>query len=178
MKKGLLRIRLEKESFDDLDQAISSVGLGFDVHRFTKRKKRLVLGGWKIDYPWGLEAVSDGDVILHAICDAILGGAGLGDIGDYFPPYQKKFQGMSSKRIVNLVLKKIKDKFEIANIDVTVILDRLRLSPYKREIVASLRRIFRVEKINFKIKSRESLELLGGKDAVACLAVVLLRQVC
>ncbi|HDN86491.1 MAG TPA: 2-C-methyl-D-erythritol 2,4-cyclodiphosphate synthase [Candidatus Omnitrophica bacterium] len=178
MKKSFLKVKLEKESFDNLNQKNSLVGLGFDVHRFTKRRKKLVLGGWEIDYPWGLEAVSDGDVVLHAICDAILGGAGLGDIGDYFPPNKKKLQGMSSKNIVNLVLKKIKGKLEIVNIDVTVILDRLRLFPYKRKIVTSLRKIFKIERINFKIKSREKLELLGGKDAIACLAVVLLKQVC
>ncbi len=71
------------------------VGLGFDIHKFSKRRKKLVLGGVRIDYPRGLEAISDGDVVLHSICDAILGAVSAGDIGDYFPP-TKKFKKQNS----------------------------------------------------------------------------------
>ena len=83
------------------------MGLGFDVHKFTRKRKNLILGGFRIPYPLGLNAVSDGDVILHAICDGILGAACLGDIGDYFPPQRRCFRGMNSRRIADFVLKKI-----------------------------------------------------------------------
>jgi len=150
------------------------VGLGFDIHKFSKRRKKLVLGGVKIDYPYGLEAVSDGDVILHSISDAILGALSQGDIGDYFSP-QNTPQDMDSKKIVDFVLKKLGRK-KILNIDVTLILDRPRISSYKKMIVDSLKKIFKTKRINLKIKSKEGVNFLGGENSVVCLSLVSLVE--
>ena len=98
-----------------------SVGLGFDVHKFSKRKKSLILGGVKIPASFSLDAVSDGDLVLHAVCDAICGAAGLGDIGDYFPPQSKKSKNIDSEEIAYFVLKKIGGRYEIANIDIIIV---------------------------------------------------------
>lgn len=151
-------------------------GLGFDVHKFTKKRKDLVIGGVPIKYPLGFKAVSDGDVVLHAICDGILGAACLGDIGDYFPPYDKQCQGISSKVIVETVLKKINRKYKIANIDITIIAEKPPLAEYKPEIKSSLMNLFKTKAINVKIKSKEELNILGGKDSIACLAAILLEK--
>ena len=150
------------------------IGLGFDVHKFSKRRKKLVLGGVRIDYPRGLEAISDGDVVLHSICDAILGAISGGDIGDYFPP-TKKFKNIKSKKIAKFVLEKIKGK-KILNIDITLILDKPKLSSYKKEIVGSLKKIFKTENINLKIKSKEATNFFGDEESIVCFSVVSLAD--
>ncbi|MEM7816712.1 MAG: 2-C-methyl-D-erythritol 2,4-cyclodiphosphate synthase [Candidatus Aenigmatarchaeota archaeon] len=150
------------------------VGLGFDVHKFSKKPKSLILGGIKINNSYGLEAISDGDVLLHAVADAICGATNLGDIGDYFPP-SKKFIGLDSKEIVSFILKKIKNKFKIVNIDLTIIADKPKLAKYKIRILDSLKKIFKLKQINIKIKSKEKLNILGSKNSISCLAVCLLK---
>jgi 2-C-methyl-D-erythritol 2,4-cyclodiphosphate synthase len=151
------------------------IGLGFDVHRFSKRKKDLILGGVLVPYRHGLEAVSDGDVVLHAVTDALCGASSLGDIGDYFPP-SRKYQGIDSRVIVKLILKKIEKKFKIKNIDVTIVADKPRLMPHKKNILKSLKNIFKLKEINVKVKSKENLDILGGKDAISCFAIALLEK--
>ena len=135
------------------------------------------MGGFSIKYPLGLRAVSDGDVIVHAICDGILGAAALGDIGDYFPPQSSASRGILSISIVERVLKKIKKRFKIINIDITVIAQKPRLRKYKPQIIASLEKIFKNKKINLKIKSKEGMNILGGVRAISCFAIVLLKSV-
>ncbi len=152
------------------------VGLGFDVHRFSLRKKKLILGGVVVPAPFGLEAVSDGDVVLHAIADGVCGAAGLGDIGDYFPPQNRKSKGIKSRKIVDTVLNDIKDKFAIENIDITIIAQKPKLKPYKKQMLAALKKIFHQIPINVKIKSKEGLDILGGLDSIACVAAILLRK--
>ncbi|MCF7873174.1 MAG: 2-C-methyl-D-erythritol 2,4-cyclodiphosphate synthase [Candidatus Omnitrophica bacterium] len=151
------------------------VGLGYDLHRFTDKKDFLLLGGFRVDCGFGLESVSDGDVVLHAASDAICGGAGLGDIGDYFPPSDKKNQNIESKEIAKIILAKIKKIYKIVNIDVTLVAEKPRLISYKKDIIGSLKDIFEIPDINLKIKSKEKTEALGGVDAISCLAVVLLK---
>lgn len=151
-----------------------STGFGFDVHRFVPLGKDFILGGVKIPFSMGVEAVSDGDVVLHAVCDGILGAACLGDIGDYFPPEKESSADLSSIEIVKFVMKKIEKKYLLGNIDITVILDKPRLSAYKEEIVRSLKEVFRIDNINFKIKSKENLDILGGKESIVCMASVML----
>lgn len=146
-------------------------GLGFDVHKFVKNKKPLILGGVLIPGDLSLSAVSDGDVVLHSVCDAICGACGLGDIGDYFPPSDPKCQELDSKVIAEFILKKCA-KYEILNIDVTIIAEKPRLAVYKPEMTSSLKKIFKCLKINVKIKSKEGLNILGGLNSIACLTVV------
>ena len=150
------------------------VGLGFDVHCFSKAKKDLVLGGVVIPALFSLKAVSDGDVILHAVSDALCGAAGLGDIGDYFSPQDKKSIGLDSKKIVKFILGKVNKKFKISNIDITIITEKPKLVSYKKKIVESLKEILSVSAVNLKIKSKEGLDILGSKNAISCIAAVLL----
>lgn len=152
------------------------IGLGFDLHKFTKKRKNLVIGGVPIKYYLGFKAVSDGDVVLHAICDGILGAASLGDIGDYFSPYDKRWKGVDSRVIVEAILKKINKKYKIGNIDITIIAEKPPLAKYKSKITNSLKRLFGTKDINVKIKSKEKMDILGGINSIACLAVVLLKK--
>ncbi|MCF7870961.1 MAG: 2-C-methyl-D-erythritol 2,4-cyclodiphosphate synthase [Candidatus Omnitrophica bacterium] len=151
------------------------VGLGYDLHRFTEKKDFMLLGGFRINCGFGLEAVSDGDAVLHAVSDAVCGAACLGDIGDYFPPSDKKNQGADSKRIAETILAKIKKKYKIENIDITLVAEKPRLVSYKKDITSSLKDVFEIPDVNLKIKSKEKKEVLGGAGALSCLAVVLLK---
>jgi 2-C-methyl-D-erythritol 2,4-cyclodiphosphate synthase len=151
------------------------IGLGFDVHVFSKKKKPLVLGGYVVPDAPGLEAVSDGDVVLHAVCDALLGAASLGDIGDYFSPDDPKCRGIDSKNICVFVLKKISKKFKIGNIDITIIAEKPRLIKHKPGMVKSLKNIFKTG-VNVKIKSKEGLNILGGINAISCVAAAALTK--
>jgi 2-C-methyl-D-erythritol 2,4-cyclodiphosphate synthase len=150
------------------------VGLGFDVHRFAKARKPLILGGINLACGLSLEAVSDGDVLLHTINDALCGACSFGDIGDYFPP-SKTQKRLNSKVISNFILKKMANKFEIINIDATIITEKPKLAPYKDRIIRSLEKIFRAKNINLKIKSKEGLDILGSKKAISCFAVALVK---
>ena len=152
------------------------VGLGFDVHRFTKKKKGIILGGVKIPCAFGVRAVSDGDVLLHAISDGILGAASLGDIGDYFPPADKKSKGIKSSDIVRYVLKKIEKKFKLINVDTIIVAQKPVMASYKRKMVRSLIKILGTNNINVKIKSKEGLDILGGVDSIACLCIIALKR--
>ena len=152
------------------------IGLGFDVHQIAKIKRPLILGGTVIPAPFGLDAVSDGDVVLHTIADAICGPCLLGDIGDHFPPEDKKNKGIDSKKIVRFILGKIKKNYTIVNIDTTIIAEKPRLAEHKDRITKSLARIFKTKRVNVKIKSKEGLDILGGKNAISCMAVVLVKR--
>jgi len=151
------------------------VGFGFDVHRISKKKKDLFLGGAKIPSVLSLEAVSDGDVILHAISDSLCGACGLGDIGDYFPP-SARYKGIDSKNIAGFILKKVGKGFKVINIDIVIVADRPRLFSHKKNILRSLKKIFSINNINVKIKSKEKLNILGSKNSISCLAVALVRK--
>ncbi|MCK5493105.1 MAG: 2-C-methyl-D-erythritol 2,4-cyclodiphosphate synthase [Candidatus Omnitrophica bacterium] len=151
------------------------VGLGFDVHRFSKIKKKLVLGGAIISQDYGLEAVSDGDVVLHAVTDALCGACGLGDIGDYFPPENKESKDLDSKKITAFILEKIENNFCLVNMDIIIVSEQPRLISYKKKILNSLQEIFSVSSINLKIKSKEGMDILGNKDSMSCLVNVLVK---
>jgi len=138
------------------------IGLGFDVHQTAKNKRKLILGGVVIPAPFGLDAV----------CGPCL----LGDIGDHFPPEDKKNKGIDSKKIVRFILGKIKKNYTIVNIDTTIIAEKPRLAEHKDRITKSLARIFKTKRVNVKIKSKEGLDILGGKNAISCMAVVLVKR--
>lgn len=151
---------------------VSKFGLGFDVHKISKKKRPLTLGGVKIPCSFSLTAVSDGDVLLHAACDALCGAAGCGDIGDYFPPNDKGSKDIDSKKIAGFILGKFRKKYILSNLDVTIVAQKPRLVPYKVKISASLKKIFDCSSVNVKIKSKEGLDILGGKNAISCLVLV------
>jgi 2-C-methyl-D-erythritol 2,4-cyclodiphosphate synthase len=150
------------------------VGLGFDVHRVVKGRK-LILGGVRIPYEKGLLGVSDADVVLHSVCDAIWGALALGDIGDYFPPESPKCKDISSSLIVNKVLNLIK-KHKINNLDVTIILEKPRLRAHKEKIRKSISRLLKISlnRISVKVKSQEGL--IPPKDeAIFCFCLVSIK---
>ncbi len=152
------------------------IGFGFDVHRITLKKKDLILGGVRIPCTFSLEAVSDGDVLLHALSDALCGACGIGDIGDYFPP-SSKFKNLNSKEIVRFILQKINRKYRILNIDTVIVADKPKLCGHKKEILKSLKRIFSVSEVNVKVKSKEKLPILGAKNSISCFAIILVNKV-
>jgi len=149
------------------------VGLGFDVHKLVKGRK-LILAGIEIPFEKGLLGVSDADVVIHSVCDAILGALSLGDIGDYFPPEDKKNRGINSKIILKKVLSFLKNR-KINNLDITLILDKPKLKPYKEKMINSLKALLKIpqNKINLKIKSQEGL--LPSGEAIFCISIVTLQ---
>ena len=152
----------------------SKIGLGFDVHRITKGKKDLILGGVRIPSAISLLAVSDGDVILHAISDALCGAAGLGDIGDYFPAQAKVSKSIDSRKIIKFILQKVRKNFKISNVDITIVTEKPKLASYKKKMAHSLEKILSISAVNVKIKSKEGLNILGSRKAISCIAAVLL----
>lgn len=152
------------------------IGWGFDVHTFTARRKNLILGGAVIPCSFGIDAVSDGDLVLHAVADAVCGACALGDIGDYFPPAAAQSKGIASTKIVNFILQKIKKHYTIVNIDITIIAQKPKLVSHKPRILDSLKSIFKGSVVNVKIKSKEGLNILGGTNAIACTAAVFVMK--
>jgi 2-C-methyl-D-erythritol 2,4-cyclodiphosphate synthase len=152
----------------------SRVGFGFDVHRFCEEKECFYLAGVKIDCGFGVKSVSDGDVLLHALADSFLGAAGLGDIGDYFPPQDVNSKDLSSKFILDEVLKKIGKSWQFNNSDITIIAQKPKLVSHKKQIISSLASMLSTNDINLKIKSKEHLDIFGGSQAIACFCVTCL----
>ena len=152
------------------------LGFGFDVHRITRQRKNLMLGGARVPSPFALRAVSDGDVALHAVSDALCGAAGLGDIGDYFPPSLPESKGINSRDILYFVLKKAAKRHRIINIDTIIVADKPPLVSYKAKILKSLKLLLKCSSVNIKIKSKENLNILGGRNSISCFAVALLKR--
>lgn len=155
------------------------IGQGFDAHRFTQGSE-FVLGGVKIPHDMGIEAHSDGDVLLHAICDALLGAAGLGDIGRHFSDQQDKNKNRNSREFVieTLEMLKANDLFVI-NIDATIILQKPRISSYimqMRDIIA-IDLDISVNQVNIKATTTEKMGFIGREEGIAALAVVLLDSI-
>jgi len=149
------------------------IGFGYDCHKIVKNRT-LFLGGTKINATFGLKGHSDADVVLHSVCDAILSACGLPDIGELFPDNLKENKNMSSKIIVEKVLKLLKEKNgEIINIDITLICDKPKISEYKLQIVASLKNLFNIQNINIKGKTTEDIKCF--KNYIQCFSIVLLK---
>lgn len=152
------------------------IGNGYDVHRLQKGR-RLVIGGVEIDYPSGLEGHSDADVLLHAICDALLGAAGMGDIGRHFPDSDMRYQGISSLYLLQEVGNKLHQAgFKVINIDSTVIAQKPRLAPYISAMRQNIARVMQieVEQVNVKATTTEGLGFEGREEGISALAVALL----
>lgn len=151
------------------------VGLGLDFHRLEKGRK-LVLGGVTIDHPLGLKGHSDADVIIHALSDAILGGAGLGDIGWYFPA-SPEYQDISSLEILKKVKAMLSQKTDIVHIDITFVGEEPRIAPWAPRMKDNMARVLGigVEKINIKATTTEGLGMIGEKKGLAAQAVVTLE---
>lgn len=152
------------------------IGQGFDVHAFAAGRK-LIIGGVEIDYHLGLYGHSDADVLLHAICDALLGAAGLGDIGEHFPDSDPRYKGADSRRLLRECAGKVdRAGYRIANLDCTVIAQAPRLAPYKAAMVGNISADMAVDSscVNVKATTTEALGFTGRGEGVAALAVCLL----
>ncbi len=154
------------------------VGQGFDVHAFAKGRK-LILGGIEVPHTLGLAGYSDADVLIHAICDALLGAAGLGDIGHHFPDTDARYAGADSRVLLADVLGQLKDHgWRVENIDATVIAQAPKLAPFIHEMRACLAGLLDVEMeaVNIKATTTEELGFTGRKEGIAAQAVALIRQ--
>jgi 2-C-methyl-D-erythritol 2,4-cyclodiphosphate synthase len=152
------------------------VGQGFDAHAF-KAGGRLMLGGVEIPWERSLEAHSDGDVVLHAVCDALLGAAGLGDIGGHFPPSDPTYKGIDSRELLRRSLELVASEcYHVVNVDITVIAQAPRLAPYvemmRGHIAADLQ--VNTRQVNIKATTTERLGFTGREEGIAALAVILL----
>ena len=151
-----------------------SVGLGFDVHRLVKNKK-LFLAGLNIPAKLGTEGHSDGDPVLHAIIDAILGACKLGDIGEKFSDKKDKFKNIRSTFLLDQVLKEIEEKnYIINNIDINIITQTPKIKKYKKKIIDNLSKLCKIDKkkINVKGKTAEKLGVIGREKAIASEVIV------
>jgi 2-C-methyl-D-erythritol 2,4-cyclodiphosphate synthase len=153
------------------------IGIGYDIHRLVEGRK-LVLGGVEIPFEKGLLGHSDSDVLVHAICDALLGAAALGDIGAHFPDTDPRWAEASSLTFLAVVVEMIGDRgFRVSNVDATVVMEHPRLKPHIQAIRERLASVLRVDvdRVSVKAKTSEGLESVGRGDAIAAQAVALLN---
>jgi 2-C-methyl-D-erythritol 2,4-cyclodiphosphate synthase len=154
------------------------IGHGYDVHKLVPDRD-LILGGVKIEYELGLLGHSDADVLLHAVSDALLGAAGLGDIGRHFPDTDPKYKGADSLKLLENVGEKVKAAgYRVSNIDVTMIAQKPKLKDHigtmEQNIAAALR--LDVSRVNVKATTEERLGFTGREEGLACHAVCLLEE--
>lgn len=153
------------------------IGHGYDVHRLVEGRD-LILGGMKVTYEKGLDGHSDADVLVHAVMDALLGAAGLGDIGRHFPDSDAQYKGISSMRLLKLVRDKIANAgYRVGNLDVTVIAQAPKLASYLMQMEANLAVVLGIpaDCINIKATTEEHLGFTGSGEGIACHAVCLLE---
>ena len=145
-------------------------GIGYDLHRLAEGRK-LIIGGIEVPFEKGPVGHSDGDVLAHAICDALLGAAGLGDIGKHFPDSDPKWKGANSLRFLEHARRLLdEDRFAIEYIDAVVILERPKLGPHfpkMREVLAKSLGV-PIEKVHLKAKTNEGMDAVGRGEAIAC----------
>jgi 2-C-methyl-D-erythritol 2,4-cyclodiphosphate synthase len=155
------------------------VGQGYDVHRLVAGRK-LVLGGEEIASERGLDGHSDADVLLHALCDALLGAAGLGDLGAHFPPGDPEWQDAPGARLVALVMDRVRAHgFRVVNCDLTLIAETPKLAPHRDKIRARIGSLLAIapEAVGLQATTHERLGALGRGEGMAALAVVLLAGI-
>lgn len=155
------------------------IGHGYDVHRLVEGRD-LILGGVKIPYEKGLLGHSDADVLLHAVSDALLGAAGLGDIGRHFPDTDPKYKGADSLELLRQVYRKISEKgYKVGNIDVTMIAQRPKLKDYIPQMQANIAAAVGTEsdRVNVKATTEEKLGFTGTGEGMSCHAVCLLEEI-
>ena len=154
------------------------IGHGYDVHKLVEGRD-LILGGVKIEHTMGLLGHSDADVLLHAVSDALLGAAGLGDIGKHFPDTDPQYKGADSLKLLEIVAQKVAEAgYRVSNIDVTMIAQRPKLRPHietmERNIAAAVG--VDVSRVNVKATTEERLGFTGAEEGMSCHAVCLLEE--
>jgi 2-C-methyl-D-erythritol 2,4-cyclodiphosphate synthase len=153
------------------------IGLGYDVHRLVEGR-RLILGGVTIPHPRGLLGHSDADVLTHAVCDALLGAAGEGDIGTHFPDSSPKYKDIASLELLSRTCDMIRRKgYEIANIDATVIAEAPKIQPYRDQMVRNLAGAAQIDPgcVSIKGTTAEKLGSIGKGEGIAAICVALIQ---
>ena len=155
------------------------IGMGYDVHRLVENRD-LIIGGVRIPYEKGLLGHSDADVLLHAVMDALLGAAALGDIGKHFPDTDPKYKDIASTELLMQVMNLVRSKgINVVNVDTTVILQSPKLGPYKNEIRKVMSKLLGVDESCFSVKAKTAEHMLGELgtgDAVVCQSVCLVSD--
>ena len=154
------------------------IGHGYDVHRLVEGRE-LILGGVKIEYEKGLLGHSDADVLLHAVSDALLGAAGLGDIGRHFPDTDPRYKGADSLKLLGIVAEKVKAAgYRVSNIDVTMIAQRPKLAGHIPQMVKNIAAAVGIgeTRVNVKATTEEKLGFTGTGEGMSCHAVCLLEE--
>ena len=154
------------------------IGHGYDVHKLVEGRD-LIIGGVKIEYELGLLGHSDADVLLHAVSDALLGAAGLRDIGYHFPDTDPKYKGADSRVLLREVRQKVTDAgYRISNVDVTMIAQKPKLKPYIEQMMANIAADLQIDgnRVNVKATTEEKLGFTGSGEGMSCHAVCLLEE--
>ena len=154
------------------------VGIGFDSHRLVEGRK-LLLGGVQISYSKGLQGHSDADVLFHALTDALLGAAGLGDIGMHFPDSDPQWKDASSKIFVQKTMENLRQRhWKVENVDLLLIAQEPRLAPYRSQIISNLSTLLEIpiSAINLKATTTDHMGFIGRGEGIAAQAVVLLQK--
>lgn len=152
------------------------IGFGYDIHPFSDvPDRRLVLGGVAFSDERGLAGHSDADVLLHAICDALLGAQALGDIGDHFPPDDPAWHNADSRDLLRRVRRMLPAELEVVNVDATIVAERPRIAPHRTAMQHSIAELLEisVDRVNVKATTNEQLGALGRAEGIAAMAVVL-----
>lgn len=155
------------------------IGHGFDVHALVVGRP-CIIGGVNVPHDKGLDGHSDADVLLHAICDALLGAAALGDIGKHFPPSDMRYKGIDSRELLRHVIRLLKEKgFAVGNIDATVICEAPKLNPHTAQMCANIAQDCAVDvsQINVKATTTEKLGFTGRGEGIAAEAVCLIAPI-
>ena len=154
------------------------VGFGYDSHRLAEGR-RLVLGGVEIPFEKGCVAHSDGDALIHALCDALLGAAGLSDIGSHFPDTDNQYKNIDSKILLAKVVELLEQKgLKINNADTTIVIERPKMAPYHDAMIQTLAGVMRIapERLAIKAKTNEKLGFVGSGEGVVCFATCTLAD--
>ena len=155
------------------------MGCGWDIHPLVEGRK-LILGGVEIPHSKGLQGHSDSDALVHAICDALLGAMGEGDPERHYPSSDQRFKNISSLKLLEDVLRKLRAKgYRLSNVDSTIIAQAPRLSPYLAMMQKTIAGVLQVDPdlVNVKVKSGEGLDAVGREEAVAAQAVCLIERI-
>jgi 2-C-methyl-D-erythritol 2,4-cyclodiphosphate synthase len=154
------------------------IGHGYDAHRYISGRP-LILGGVEIPYDMGLEAHSDGDAVIHAICDALLGAAGLGDIGTYFPDTDKQFKNIDSRLLLQDVIEHLQKKsYTVGNVDVTILAQAPKMLPHISSMRSNMAEDLHIDisAINIKATTTEKMGFIGRLEGIAVYAVCILNN--
>lgn len=161
-----------------MSEIFYKTGLGIDYHRFSVDRP-LILCGVRLGHSLGLEGHSDADVAAHAVIDALLGAANLGDIGEQFPQADLKYKNISSMKLLEIVVSKLnKNNFEIVNVDVVILAEAPQISPFRKEMITTLSKYMRLEKscVNVKGKTTEGMGPIGRQEGISAYSVCLIKK--